>query len=190
MPRPHAPPRGRRNPPLPGRGRSPRPPLAPGGEARWRADHWFRRPRASRARPSPFHRDLAQGLPPALVVEIPVDRPREALLERHARPPAEFGANARGIDRVSLVVPGPVLDEADEPVVRRPPRPPRVEKRADHPHEVDVSRLVLAADIVAAPDTPFLQNPQQRVRMVLDEQPVAHVLARPVDRDRPALEGR
>ena len=63
-----------------------------------------------------------------------------------------------------------------------------VQNPADRPHQVDVPRLVLAADIVATPDLSLLQNQKQGVGVILDVKPVADILARAIDRDRLAVE--
>ena len=56
--------------------------------------------------------------------------------------------------------------------------------RADRADEVDVPGLVLAADVVAAPVFALFQAQKQRVGVILDVKPVAHVPAVAVDRDR------
>ncbi|CAM4327506.1 hypothetical protein PARU111607_14030 [Palleronia rufa] len=61
--------------------------------------------------------------------------------------------------------------------------------RADHPHQVDVAHLVLAADVVAAAHGAARQHRQQRVGVILHVEPVADVLTLAVDGNRRTGEG-
>ena len=51
-------------------------------------------------------------------------RAREAFVQRHRRFPAKLGLDLRGVDRIAEIVARPVGDEGDQPVMRRPIRPP------------------------------------------------------------------
>ena len=85
-------------------------------------------------------------------------------------------------------MPGAILHKTDQPVMRRALRHHLIHQRADHPHQIDVPRFVLAADVVGPPHLPLSDHRQQRIGMIFHKQPVAHILTRPVDRDRFARE--
>ena len=85
--------------------------------------------------------------PPVGVVPVPVHRPLEALVEAHLRLPAER-ADLLGAERVAAVVAGPVGDVLDQ-VVRR------ARERDDPPDDVEVDRLVGAADVVRLAGAPW-----------------------------------
>ena len=53
-------------------------------------------------------------MPPRVVFEIPADCAFQSLFHRHAGAPAQFAANARGVDGVSRVMAGPIGDEGDQ----------------------------------------------------------------------------
>src|SRR5205823_14344648 len=57
-------------------------------------------------------------LPPAAMVEVPAHGGAEAVVEIVPGPPAQLAPDLRGVDGVALVVPRPVGDEFDQPLVR------------------------------------------------------------------------
>ena len=61
----------------------------------------------------------------------------------------------------------------------------RIADRADH---IDVATLGLAADVVGLAHAAAFQHQRQRLRMVVDKQPVANIESAAVDRHRLALE--
>src|SRR6202011_1422788 len=61
-----------------------------------------------------------QRLPPGAVVQVPLRRLLEAVLEVPGRLPAQFAACLRGVDGVALVMSGPVGHEGDQLAARRP----------------------------------------------------------------------
>ena len=64
-----------------------------------------------------------------------------------------------------------------------------VQDIADGFDHLQVGALVISADVVGLARPAALQNQPQRARVVLDIEPVAHVVASAVDRQRPAVEG-
>ena len=125
---------------------------------------------------------------PLLVVEVPAHGLLDALLELEARLPAELALQLAAVDGVAHVVPlavGHVGDQvhvlalgASEQAVHRPDQ---------HPHDVDVLPLVEAPDVVGLGDSALVEYQVDRPRVVLHVEPVAHVLALPVDRKRLAV---
>ena len=65
-----------------------------------------------------------------------------------------------------------------------------VEQAADRADDVDVLALAVAADVVGLARLARAQDQRQRLGMVLDMQPVAHVLALAVDRQALAAQAR
>src|SRR5207244_4854997 len=104
--------------------------------------------------------------PPPLVVAVPVDRQRQAVLEARARLPPELAAELVGGQRVAPVVAGPVGDVLDERLVA-------VGQRQDPPNQVEVRGLVRAAGVVDLAGPTVAQHRVDRPREVLHEEPVA-----------------
>ena len=77
---------------------------------------------------------------------------------------------------------GAVGDELDQLLVRTVGRRQPVEHVADAPHDIDVAALVAAADIVGLAEPAALGDQVERAGMILDEQPVADILALAIDR--------
>src|SRR5690606_30607926 len=71
---------------------------------------------AAGSNPQPLHAVAAveDALHPGLVVEVPVDRAREAALERFGLAPAEVLLDLRRIDRVAAIVARAVLHVGDQ----------------------------------------------------------------------------
>ena len=68
--------------------------------------------------------------------------------KRVLRPPAEFGTDLRGVDRIAAIMARPVGDESN----KRSPRPPRrrdaVQNIADQLDDIEVGAFAVAAEIV------------------------------------------
>ena len=130
-----------------------------------------------------------QRFPPDAVFHVPGDRRGKALVETVLRRPPQFGVELRKIDRVAEVVAGPVGNESHElAMLQAGARARPVERIADRVDHIDIAPLGIAADIVGLAHTAAFQHQRERARMIVDEQPVAHVLPGPVDRHRLAGE--
>ena len=113
--------------------------------------------------------------PPVAVLEVPLDRLLDAVLEFRLRLPAKFRVNLRRVDGVTAVMAlavGDVLDEAFG----------LAELFEDGLDDVDVGALIVAADVVDLADASLLQDQVDGMAVVLDVEPVADVLAVAVDR--------
>src|SRR5690606_1761292 len=123
---------------------------------------------------------------PLGVVEEPLHRLAQPRLERLLRPPAELALDLARVDRVAAVVSGPVLHERDELVVARATRARTqlVEDPADRADDLEVRLLVPPADVVRLAGLPRLEHAHERAAVVLDVEPVAHLLAIAVHRQR------
>ena len=114
---------------------------------------------------------------PLLVVEVPSDCLLYPLLELQAGLPSEFRLKLARVDRVAHVVAESVGDIGYE-MVGMPLRVP------EHPvnsldydlYEVDVLPLVESPDVVCVGNFAFMEDEVDCPRVVLHEQPVAHVL--------------
>ena len=145
-----------------------------------------RRAHARGSQPLADARAASNGRHQASFARYHATRAPQPFGQRYRWLPAQLGADARGVDRVARIMAGAVGNKGDQAVVRRALGVHLVHQRADHPHQVDVARLGLAADVVAAPHRAAGQHRQQRLGVVFDKEPVAHILARAVNRDRPA----
>ena len=129
-------------------------------------------------------------LDPAGMVEIPAHGLAQAALERLLGPPAELALDLARVDRVASVVAGPVGHVLDQAEVRALGIGPHlVEQGADGLDDLDVRLLVPAADVVGLADPAARQHLADRGAVVLDVEPVAHLHAVAVDRQRLAGEG-
>ena len=123
---------------------------------------------------------------PVAVGQIPFDRAAQAGLEGDARAPAEFALDLLAVDGIALVVPGAVLDEADQALmwaIRRVGHQ-LVQQGTDRASDLDVGALAAPADVVGLARAPLRQGQAESRGMVFDEEPVTHVVARPVDWQR------
>src|SRR6185295_5300955 len=121
--------------------------------------------------------------PPPAVVEIPSDRLAQARLEALAWLPTEFATDLCRVNRVALVMAGPVGDESDEPGVRPMRRVWQefVEQIADRGHDFEVGALAIAPDVVAVSGLPAGQDGVEGAGMIVDIKPVADIVALAVD---------
>ena len=113
--------------------------------------------------------------PPGLVGDVPVDGGLEALGEVGVgRPPAELALELRGVDGVAAVVAGAVGD----PVEVLGVLPHGLE---DHAQDRDVVLLAVGADEVGLPHAALGEDVPDGAGVVLGVDPVADVLALPVE---------
>ena len=85
-------------------------------------------------------------------------------------PPAEFGTQLIGIDRVTSIMPRTVTHPV-ECVLRTPHKP------QNHTHYGNVAHFAVRADQIRFADATARQNLPYRRRVVFRMNPVAHVLA-------------
>ena len=73
-----------------------------------------------------------------------------SLARRGLRPPAKLILNLRGVDRVTPVVAGTILDIGNKPPPRTDPgiRAKLIEHIADRRHHVDVRPLIASANVI------------------------------------------
>lgn len=111
------------------------------------------------------------GLPPGAVGSIPSDGRLQTGFEigMHG-PPAEFGTQLIGIDRVTSIMPRTVTHPV-ECVLRTPHKP------QNHTHYGNVAHFAVRADQIRFADATARQNRPYRRRVVFRMNPVAHVLA-------------
>lgn len=113
--------------------------------------------------------------PPVAVLEVPLDRLLDAVLEFRLRLPAELRVDLRRVDGVAAVVALAVGDVLDEVFGL-------AELLEDGLDDVDVGALIVAADVVDLADAALLQDQVDGMAVILDVEPVADVLAVAVDR--------
>ena len=113
--------------------------------------------------------------PPVTVLEVPLDRLLDAVLEFRLRLPAELRVDFRRVDGVAAVVALAVGDVLDEVFGL-------AELLEDGLDDVDVGALIVAADVVDLADAALLQDQVDGMAVILDVEPVADVLAVAVDR--------
>ena len=114
-------------------------------------------------------------LPPGTVVEIPLDRFLDPVVEFRRWCPAELIGDFRWVDRIALVMAGAVGDVIDQGFGL-------AELAQDRLDDLEIGALVVAADVVDLTDTAFSNDQVDRRAMVLDIEPVADVFALAIDR--------
>ena len=122
---------------------------------------------------------------PLLVVEVPADSLFDAFLELEGGFPAELVLELGGVDGVAQVVAGAVGDIGDELLAGAF----RVAEQTVHGldnnlHDVDILPLIEAADVVSIARLALVENNIDGAGMVDHIEPVAHVLALAIDRQR------
>ena len=113
--------------------------------------------------------------PPVTVLEVPLDRLLDAVLEFRLRLPAEFRVDLRRGDGVAAVMPLAVGDVLDEVFGL-------AELLEDGLDDVDVGALIVTADVVDLADATLLQDQVDGMAVILNVEPVANILAVTVDR--------
>lgn len=108
-------------------------------------------------------------LPPGAVVEIPAYRFHDTIRELRFGKPAELRMYLRRVDRVAHVVPLAVGDERDKALGL-------AQLFADEFYDVYIPHLVVPADVVHLAHSAVVDDEIYRLAMILDVQPVAHVL--------------
>ena len=113
--------------------------------------------------------------PPGLVLHVPVDGGPEPLGEVGVgRPPAELALELRAVDGVAAVVAGAVGDPVEVLGVA-------AHGLQDHAQDGDVVPLAVGADEVGLPRAALGEDVPDGRGVVLGVDPVAHVLALPVE---------
>lgn len=113
--------------------------------------------------------------PPGLVLDVPVDRLLQALGEVGVRrPPAQLALELRAVDGVAAVVAGAVGDPVEVLGVLS-------HRLEDHAQDRDVVLLAICADEVGLPHAALGEDVPDGAGVVLGVDPVAHVLAPPVE---------
>ena len=119
-----------------------------------------------------------------MALQVPVDSPREPGFEGLARLPAKLNFSLPGVDRIAPIMPRPIRNEFDQflvtPAVE--PRALLIEKRTEHLHDLQIRPFRSAPDQVSLSNAAFSQHRLKRAGMILDVEPVANVLALPVNR--------
>ena len=125
---------------------------------------------------------------PLLIVQVPADGLLYALFKLQARLPAQLALQLAAVDGIAEVVSGTVGDVGDEiHVLALLTSEQPVDGIDQHAYDVDVLPLVEAADVVSLGNHPLMEDEVDSPRMVFHVEPVAHVLALSVDRQRLAV---
>jgi len=84
---------------------------------------------------------------------------------------------------------GPVLHKRDQIRIGVIGWPFLIQNGTNLVHDIDIARLILAADIIAASDMARGDDRQKRVCVVFDIKSIANVFPRAINRDRLARQG-
>ena len=120
---------------------------------------------------------------PVLVVEIPAHRFTDPLFKTPRGFPSKLCPDLGGVNRISAVVSGSILDEGDEPGMRhhRRIRMQFIKNSANASDNFQIGLFAVASDVIALTHTPGLQHGAQGHAMVGHIQPVADVLPVTID---------
>ena len=123
------------------------------------------------------------GLPPLLVIEIPVDRLLNAVLEHGLREPAQLAVDLGGIYGVALIMALAVCHVSDQALRLS-------EFLADELDDINVAHFIVSTDIVDFTDTSSAEDQIDRFAVILYIQPVSHIEAFSVYGERLIVTGR
>ncbi len=122
---------------------------------------------------------------PFLVVKVPAHRLLDAFLELQRRFPAEFLLELGGVNRIAGVVAQTIRHVGDEVQVLAFGATEQLIDSFNHDlDDVDVLPFVEAADVVGFGNFAVMENHVDGAGMVFYEEPVAHVFALAVNRER------
>ena len=155
------------------------------------ASHRGFRERCSRKKPKPGSRidAFAQRPPPPFVIEIPLDRRRDTGVECFLGAPTEFRFDLAGINRIAPVVPRTVGDMRDQFSPRLFAGPKAIDDVANLLDDGDILHRCATTDIVGFTYAPVFEDQRQRLDVILDVKPIAHLPAIAINRQRPVLQG-
>ena len=127
---------------------------------------------------------------PRRIVEVPAHGLANAAFERLSRRPPQLACRLACIDGVAAIVSGPVLDELYLLGIGATisARPVLVQDATDRMHDLDIPFFAVAAQIVGLAYPSASQNAMNGAAVILDEEPVANLVAVAVDRQGFALQ--
>ena len=132
---------------------------------------------------------LTDGFPPPFVVQIPLDGLADSGIEILLRFPAKFVHQLGWIDRIAQIVSGTVRHMRDQILVLAGLAGTKLIKNAAHGLDhLKIGALVVPADVVRLTGNALLVHKTKRGGMVIDIEPVTHVCALAIDRQRLSVE--
>lgn len=102
------------------------------------------------------------------VIQIPLNRPLQPILKLCLRQPSQLPMDFGRINGVTQIMPLTVFHK-DNQVFRFP------KLMTDQSHDIDVSHLIVTADIVDLSDTPLMQNQINRPAVIVHIEPVTDI---------------
>ena len=111
---------------------------------------------------------ILQSAPPGFVFKIPLHRAFKPLFKGHRWTPAQFCCDARGINRIALIMSRAIRHKGNLIGVWRGFGAFIVQNRADHPDQINIRDFVFTANIIAAPQRALFQNGQQCIGVIFD----------------------
>ena len=115
--------------------------------------------------------------PPLSVVEIPVDRELDAVFELSLRQPSEFIMDLCRIDRITHIVSLTIRNICDKALGL-------AEFLADQLNDIDITLLVMSADIIDLTDGSLVDDKVDSFAVILNIEPVTYIQSFAVDRER------
>ena len=116
-------------------------------------------------------------LPPLAVVEIPMNRLFYAVLKLCFREPTKLSMGFRRVDGIAHIVTFSVGDVCDEAFRL-------AELFTNQLHDVNIAHFVMPADVVDLSNAPVVNNQVNRLTVIFNIEPVAHVFTLAVDGQR------
>ena len=115
---------------------------------------------------------------PILIVEVPLKRFADAGFEGVGGFPAELGLDFGGVDRVTAVVAGTILNKSDEFArVAAEVGAEFVDEATNELNDIDIGPFVVAANIVGLPCPAVLEDLPESFSVITDEEPIADIHA-------------
>ncbi len=127
-------------------------------------------------------------LAPVEMVQVPLYGLAQAASKGFPRRPAQFAFELAGIDGVASIMAWSIFDKADQlgigASITSMLGRQFVEQRTDAVHHLQIALLIVPADGIGFADGTAHEYGQQGLHMVVDIQPVAHLKAIAIDRQR------
>jgi hypothetical protein len=120
---------------------------------------------------------LEQRLPPGLVLDVPLNGFVESFVKIAPRFPVQLTLRKRGINRIPAVVSKPVGYKRNQAVRL-------TQLIEDHFYDIDVHHLAVASEVINRPWLPLEQRGDNRGAMICHVDPIAHIHAVAIDRER------
>src|SRR4051794_2717569 len=120
---------------------------------------------------------------PPIILQIPANCFSQAAVQGLFRLPSQFAFDLTGVDRISAIVPRPILHEINQLTARSfPAWQYFVDQIANHLHDLKVGLLVAASNVIALSRPSATEDSRNALTMIFHINPIANVASVTIDR--------